>query len=787
MMKKTLVVGLVLSVVSAVFAAADRVEPKSSEGAAVVARNATAHTRQTSFNSGWEYRWDDEAQWSGTSVPHDAARLRGFDSSVPGGSDQGFFREGVLRYRKAFPRPSGTGRFALRFDGLYMDSTVSLNGRTVGGRRNGYVGFEVPLADLAETNLIEISLNCFTPNARWYAGAGILRNVWLVERTGFAADPDAVSVRTELKDGRAVVRISAEGLTVVSPEGGVLEIAEPRLWTPEMPNLYTLDVTVRNDAGETDVVPVRYGVRTVEFTVDRGMLLNGKPCRIKGLCQHEGSGCLGTALNLPALRRQLKGIKATGANAVRTAHHPFSPEFYALCDEMGLMVFAELLDDWKIPHRAGYHAYSKFFDECAAKDVEAFVRRDRNHPSVILWSIGNEVQEVNRPGPLAAQEAKMLYGVVKRADPTRAVTFACSDPKTATANGSLDVLDVVGLNYNADWFEKLKGKRPVFGSETAAALNSRDTYLFRPVGDRLVAVCHRNDQENSYSMGIPFVPAAPMEETHKVQMRSPWSAGEFAWCYQDYLGEGFRHDAGWLKFWPARSTYWGLVDTAGFPKDRFYFYRAMWTDIPTVRLMPDWNLAGFEGKLVPVWCYTNGEEAELFLNGRSLGVRRFADTDDLHLAWDVPYEPGKLEVRAKMKDGTVVADCRETVGKTSALRVTKECEDAGTLFLRIDAVDDEGRRVIACDSLVDLEVEGAEILSVDNGDATDLESFVHPAHRLFRGSLLAVLKRTSPQVRATFRTLGLRAAVFAESAEVVDDRTSSDPAPICVTIARKGK
>lgn len=717
----------------------------------------TANSQRKSFNDNWEFRWDDEADWKIVSVPHDAARLRGFDSSVPGGSDQGFFREGILHYRKTFPKPLGNGHFSIKFDGLYMDSSIFLNGEKIGGRRNGYVGFEVPLEILAETNLLEITLNCFTSNARWYAGAGILRNVWLIERKGFAVDPDSIFVTSELYGGHATIHVSAEGLSVISPAGGVLDVVDPKLWTPETPYLYTMDVTVQNKDGETDSVTVRYGIRTVEFTVDHGMLLNGKPYKIKGLCQHEGSGCLGTALILPALRRQLEGIKSVGANAVRTAHHPFSPEFYALCDEMGLLVFTELLDDWKIPHRAGYHAYSKFFDECALTDVKAFVRRDRNHPSIILWSIGNEVQEVNRPGPLAAQEAKILYDAVKHEDPTRAVTFACSDPKTATENGSLDVLDVIGLNYNADWFEKLRGKRPVFGSETAAALNSRDTYIFRQDGNRLEPVCHMGNQEHSYAMGIPFVPASPMEETHKVQMRSPWSAGEFAWCYQDYLGEGYRHDVDWLEFWPARSSYWGLTDTAGLKKDRYYFYKAMWTDIPTVRLMPDWNLEGNEGKLVPVRCYTNGESAELFLNGCSYGTRCFSETENLHLEWDVPYEPGKLEVRVRMKDGTIVSDCRETTGMPCGFSFSTDYEKDGMIFLRVDAVDDAGRHVISYERQVAAEISGAELIGVDNGDATNMESFVYHKHHMFRGSLLLILKRVSAEVSVRVSGPGVKA------------------------------
>ena len=689
-----------------------------------------------SFNDGWEVRREGETAWTGVTVPHDAAFDRGYDREEDW--DQGFVRCPKTVYRKTFARPVGPGRYSVRFDGVYMNSTVSLNGRTVGGRVNGFLPFEVALDGLAETNVIEVICDAATPNARWYVGCGILRNVWLVRREGaFTLEPEAVSVTTDLlPDGSARVRVKADGARVVEPENGELIVREPKLWTPETPNLLYLDVTAENAAGKRDTVRIRYGIRTIEFTKDRGMLLNGKPYRIKGLCRHETFGALGGAFNLAATKRELAMCKEMGANAIRTAHNPFSPEFYDLCDEMGFLVKDEAFDEWRIPKTK--NGSSRFFDANWNTDLADFIRRDRNHPCVILWSVGNEICD-HWQGSEGAELARQMVDVVHALDRSRPVTAGLNNPGVSYTNGVLHALDVVGLNYNADWYAKLKGEKPVFGSETAPSLADRDVYLFEEKNGALLPIQASNHLECAYSPKA-FTWAAPAEVALKAQLDSPWSAGEFAWCTYDYLGEP-NHTGHFRRgYWPARSSYWGLCDLAGMRKDRFHLYKSQWSDRPVAHLMPDWTLPGREGKIVPVWCYTNAEEAELFLNGVSQGVRRFSETEDLHLAWDVPYFPGTLEVRAKMRDGRIVTDRRLTAGAVADYRVTRDFAADGLVFFRIDAVDANGTRVIACEDELAVSVRDGELLALDNGSPLDHTPFSAASRRLCRGSLVAIVR-----------------------------------------------
>ena len=699
-----------------------------------------------SFNDGWDVRREGETSWTRVTVPHDAAFDRGYDREEDW--DQGFVRSPKTVYRKTFARPDGVGRLAVRFDGVYRDSTVTLNGRAVGGRASGFLPFEVPLDGLSETNVIEVVCNAATPNARWYVGCGILRNVWLVRRDGWTLESEAVAVTTALlPDGSAQVRVTVDGAKVVSPANGELIVREPKLWTPETPHFQFLDVTAENARGERDTVRIRYGIRTVEFTKDRGLLLNGKPYRIKGLCRHETFGALGGAFNLAATKRELAICKEIGANAIRTAHNPFSPQFYDLCDEMGFLVKDEAFDEWRIPKTK--NGSSRFFDANWRKDLADFIRRDRNHPCVILWSVGNEIRDLWQGadgGTLTRQMADVVHGL----DPSRPVTAGLDRPEVAYTNGVMAALDVIGLNYNADWYAKLKGWKPVFGSETAPSLADRDVYLFEEKDGRMIPVQSRDHLECAYSPKA-FTWAAPAEVALKAQIDSPWSAGEFAWCTYDYLGEPNHTGRSTRDYWPARSSYWGLCDLAGMRKDRFYLYQSQWSTKPVVHLMPDWTHPGAEGKVFPVWCYTNAKEAELFLNGRSQGVRRFADTADLHLSWDVAYEPGVLEVRAKMSDGSVVTDRRVTAGPVASLRVTRQFAADGVSFWRIDAVDACGTHVIACEDLVTVSVEKGALLALDNGSPIDHRPFAVSSRRLSRGSLIAIVRSAGDHVRVSAR------------------------------------
>ncbi|MBQ3343991.1 MAG: DUF4982 domain-containing protein [Kiritimatiellae bacterium] len=689
------------------------------------------------FNDGWEFQRKGEGGWTATSVPHDAAF--GLPLSRDEDHDHGFAPSPETRYRKTFARPDGFGRFSLKFDGVYMDSQVFVNGRLAGGRRNGYVPFEVPLDGLGDTNVVEVVCRAPSPNTRWYAGVGILRDVWLVRRKGWTLDPEAVAVTTELRgDGAAVVRVKADGAKVVEPAGGEFVVEKPALWTPETPNLHWLSVTAENAAGERNTVRVRYGIRTVEFTKDRGMLLNRKPYRIKGMCQHDTFGAFGAAFNLPELKRQLAALKDLGANAIRTAHNPFAPQFYDLCDETGFLVMDELFDQWKIPKTR--FGYSRFFGECWRSDLAAIVRRDRNHPCVVLWSVGNEIRDHWKCADGVGALTRQMVAAVHALDLTRPVTAGLNHPDVSATNGVIAALDVVGLNYNADWYAKLRGVKPVFGSETAPSLADRDTYLFEVRDGHMVPVQAQGHRECAYSPKA-FTWAAPAEVALRVQMDSPWSAGEFAWCTFDYLGEPNHTGRTGKDYWPARSSYWGICDLAGLPKDRYWLYRSLWKDVArTVHLMPDWTHPGCEGKIFPVWCYTNAKEAELFLNGRSQGVRRFADTMDLHLSWDVAYEPGVLEVKARYADGMVSTARRETAGPAVALRKTLIFESDGIRYFRFDAVDEKGVRVIACEEPVTFDVDGCEFVCAVSGSTTDHTPFTSRTRRLFRGSIVVAVR-----------------------------------------------
>ena len=705
-------------------------------GALSLAANAAPELM--SFNSGWKFRREGEKSWKAVTLPHDAAFGLGYDRRED--PDQGFAPSPPVVYRKSFEHPIGNGRYSVRFDGVYMNSVVTLNGRRAGGMRNGYLPFEVPLEGLDETNIIEVVCDARTPNARWYAGSGILRDVWLVRRDGFTLEPENVAILTDLNpDGTATVRVKIDGAKVLSPEGGELIVRNPKLWTPESPNLHFMDIVAENASGERDSLRMRYGIRTVEFTLDRGMLLNGKPYRIKGLCRHETFGALGAAFNEASTRRELSMAKDIGANAIRTSHNPFSPRFYELCDEMGFLVMDEAFDEWRLPKTS--RGYSCFFDECWKTDLERFVRRDRNHPCVVLWSIGNEIYDFYQ-GNEGASLAKGMVDLIHSLDRSRPVTAGLNHPSVSATNGVMDALDVIGLNYNADWYAKLKGRKPVFGSETAPSLAERGVYLFDEKDGVMMPVQGRDHRECAYSP-VAFEWAAPAEIALRVQMDSPWSAGEFAWCTYDYLGEP--NHSGCRKksdYWPARSSYWGLCDMGGLPKDRYWLYRSMWNSAPTVHLMPNWTHPGKEGKVFPVWCYTNAEEAELFLNGRSQGVRRFADTRNLHLEWQVAYEQGMLEVHAKMADGTTIKTRRETAGNVVRFAHRTEFEHGEYAFVRIDALDEKGNIVLACEARVLVECTGGNIVAVDNGDPIDHTPFSSHTRKLFRGSLVVVVRRT---------------------------------------------
>ena len=698
---------------------------------------SAASAESCGFDDGWERRWDDVSAWKRVTVPDDAMLDRPYVHDVAL-NDHGYKRGGILRYRKTFARPEAQAdeRLSLRFDGVYWDSTVYLNGVQVARRPHGWIGFEAPLADLRETNVVEVVCDVRTPCARWYTGAGLTRDVWLVRRRGYTLEPENVLLSLErVADGKAFVKVTVEGAEVVEPAGGRLEIAEPKWWSPDDPQLTEVRVTARDGQGRTDSRVFRWGLRTVCFTKDDGLHLNGRRVQIKGVCLHEGAPCVGNALCPELIEFQLAELKKIGVNAIRTAHNPMAPAFYDLCDRMGFLVMDEFFDEWMCTDAKSKCGYTRYFREWWKTDLEAQVRRDRNHPSIILWSIGNEIPELrDAPGAEpAAPWVKRLVEAVRAVDPTRPVTSACPAPSKSLRNGTMDLLDVVGMNYSPQDYPAVSGRYRLVASESAAAFSLRDAFPTNGFTGHVTG-CH----PSALCWGMPS------EQALKLQRDNPWCAGEFVWSGFDYLGEGNHpvdneiHD-----YWPARSSYWGIFDRAGLPKDVAYLYRSQWSREKTVHLLPNWEFPGREGRTIPVWCYTNAREAELFLNGRSLGVRRFADTDDLHLAWDVAYEPGVLEVRATFADGSVSTDRRETPGAFSGLRSTVLFERNGIRVVRVDAVDAKGRRVTTCDDEIELPLGGGVLLGADNGLPTDLTPFDAPRRRLFRGSLTVVVRSSA--------------------------------------------
>lgn len=517
------------------------------------------------FDDGWERRWEDVPEWTRVSVPDDAMLDRPFERDeydIHG--EQGYTRGGELLYRKRFRLPADANRacYALRFDGVYYNAEVFQDGSRIGGRFNGSLGFEAPLSGKPNQDvIIEVRAHVKTPCARWNPGAGINRDVWLVRREGWTLEPEKVFVRlSSLTAEKAVLAVETEEAEPIEQE---IVIKNPRLWSPGDPYLYKLRIAARTLRGETDSVTLDYGIRTIEFTPGRGLLLNGKRLQIRGFCQHEGSPCIGAALNREMLEWQLLEMKKLGCNAFRTVHNPAAPAFYELCDRMGFLVMDETFDQWFEPKTR--FGIAERFAENWSTDLADHVRRDRNHASVLMWSIGNEIREmmgVGRERERVGEWTRKMVALVKSLDSTRPVTAGCNVPQWSLDHGVFDALDVVGLNYNGEWFEKLKGRYCVFGSETAATVSLREGEMMTP--------------------GF----ADPPDATLKYQRESPWSAGEFVWASFDYLGEGWYPgfkvskplDGGidGLVFWPARSSYWGVYDSAGLPKARAEIYRMAW-------------------------------------------------------------------------------------------------------------------------------------------------------------------------------------------------------------------
>ena len=719
-----------------------------------------------------------------------------FESTSPGGSGAGYINAGTGWYRKQFSLLMNIQgkRVFIEFDGVYMNSDVWLNGVRLGNRPYGYSSFQYELTPHLkfgnEKNVLAVRANVQQPCSRWYSGAGIYRHVRLTFTDQVHLSQWGTYITTpEVTDNEATVHVetkiqnqsgSAQQVmleTVVVDDAGIkltnsssmlivkadsigvfnqsLKVPKPKLWSLENPRLYRVESKVRTNDQIVDASVTHFGIRTFQFTIDKGFFLNGKHIAIKGVCDHHDQGSLGSAVHKRAIERQLEILKSMGCNAIRTSHNPPDPALLDLCDRMGFLVMDESFDEWK--QSKTMYGYGRFFDQWSERDLTDMIHRDRNHPSIILWSIGNEIPEQNNAN--AYEMSKRLVEICHKQDPTRPVTSACNLPEDALKNGFSKPLDVVGINYQLPVYQTLRGKVKLIASETASAVSTRGVYNLVKDGDSLKVIKELNNQCTSYDMDAPNW-ANIAESTIKAVKEAPWVAGEFVWTGFDYIGEPTPFP------WPSVSSYFGIVDLCGFPKDRYYLYQSQWTDKPMVHILPHWNWQGFEGKEIPVWCYSNCESAELFLNGKSLGEKKFSDTKDLHIVWKVPYAAGTLKVIAKNDGKTVCTDEVRTAGAPAKIvlmpdRTEINADGEDLSYVKIEIVDQEGRVCPNADNLVKFIIKGEGVIAgVGNGNPISHEYFKANERNVFHGLCLAVVqsKRERGTIHLSAESEGLQAA-----------------------------
>lgn len=765
------------------------------------------------FNDGWEFALEtpgDDLAWRSVRLPHDWAVEGDFSIDNPSGIGGGALPGGIGWYRKTFVADAADADrlWRLEFDGVYMDSEVVLNGVSLGVRPYGYISFGydiTPYLKWGEKNEIVVRVdNSLQPNSRWYSGCGIYRNVWLVKTNPVRIAPngiyvvcqdDSFVVKTELltignasekvvlrqvvKDAKGKTLGQVEDIVAINEAASlsqVVGVSNPQLWSVDSPYLYAVVTEVESESGELlDRYETRTGIRTFEFDAEKGFSLNGVPMKINGVCLHHDFGCLGSAFNINAARRQLEIMKDMGCNSIRTSHNPPAPQLLDLCDEMGIIVQDEAFDMWR--KRKTTYDYSRYFNEWHEQDLKDFIVRDRNHPSILMWSIGNEVLEQwsdasadtlslaeanlilnfgHSPDMLAKEDGEMtvnslltkkLADMVRELDPTRPVTAGCNEANPGNHLFKSGALDIIGYNYQ-NWAipfvpARFPGK-PFIITESTSALMTRGYYAMP--GDKVKICPDRWDipyYDPSFSCSSYDNCHVPWGNTHEENLKlvrdNDFISGQYIWTGFDYIGEPTPYG------WPARSSYFGIVDLSGVPKDIYYLYQSEWSNQDVLHLFPHWNWE--EGQDVDLWCYyNNADEVELFVNGVSKGVS--AKTDDcLHAMWRVPFEPGKVEVVAR-KDGKEVGrTARYTAGEPAKVRLSMKqygrgASDDALAYVAVEIVDKDGNLCPWAENLVHFELEGdsAFIAGVDNGSPISMERFKDNKRKAFYGKCLVVLQ-----------------------------------------------
>jgi len=782
-----------------------------------------------SMDTGWRFHLGDVAQaelpsfsdkeWRTLNVPHDWSIEGENLKDNPGGGSIGYFPTGLGWYRKTFDVKSfdSKKRYNIEFDGVYMNSTVWLNGHLLGTWPYGYSSFSYDLTPYLKKkgNVLAVKVdNSQQTNSRWYTGSGIYRHVKLVETTQtHFAKWGVFNSTLSLKDGKAVVRVKSEvengegrdrkltlrheiidvsGVCVAKMENVIslsasamtndeqkVVVTNPNLWDLDNPYLYTLRSTLLDGKRIVDVVNNTLGIRTIEYPLDKGFLLNGKQVKMKGVNLHHDGGAVGAAVPERVWERRLEILKSGGCNAIRTAHNPPAPEFLNLCDRMGLLVMDEAFDQWiNGKNKKDYHLY---FREWHERDLTAMVARDRNHPSVVMWSIGNEIRDQSSvEGPSAAAE---MIAICHRLDDTRLVTsgndeIASNTPTSPEFLAAFDN-DIIGYNYPDRWRTRREvvyaidkaefPNRRVVATESSGLGGPRRQYQWpgttppELLGAGADGFTPQQKQMQRFfrrlNRGIISSGMIDVEQRWRFTTAYDYVIGDFMWTGIDYYGE---------SRWPSRGSQSGYLDNCGFKKDGYWFFKSIWSDEPVLHLLPHWNWEGHEGQIMQVACYTNCEEVELFVNGKSYGKKatefprrgvnpswasydpgkHFATTADLHLTWDVEYQPGEIKV-VGVRDSVNFEEVIRTAGAPAKLVATVDrpsfrAVPSDVAHVIIKVLDADGNICPLSDNLVRFKVKGGRLLGVESGNMTDLSSPQASERKVWSGKCLAIVAADRP-------------------------------------------
>ena len=757
-----------------------------------------ARQRQN-FDADWLFILADSVQmsevtyndvfWRRLDLPHDWAIEGDFYVGNPSGASGGALPGGIGWYRKHFTincESTANNRYFIEFDGVYMNSTVYVNGQKVGNRPYGYSSFEYDITPYVKEgeNVVAVRAdNSDQPNSRWYSGCGIYRHVWLTKTHPVHVKHWGVYVH----DGKVEVDYenpTKQKVTVknmwLDAAGKPVSIKKPRKWSCEDPYIYKVRTQLIVGGKVVDEVETTTGFRDFKFDAKTGFWLNGKNFKLNGVCEHHDLGCLGAALNEDALHRKLTKLKAMGVNSIRTSHNPPAPELLNMCDTMGLIVMDESFDMWR--RRKTQNDYARFFDEWHERDLSDLVLRDRNHPSILMWSIGNEVLEqwssaeadtltleqanlilnaghdastLAKDGERSVQSlmTQHLAEIVKRYDTTRPITAGCQEPSPNNHLFKSGAIDIIGFNYHHQWAKDVPKNfpdKPFIFSESVSALQTRGYYMMP--SDKIYTAPEQwwlPYTDPSYMCSAYDNMHASWSSTHEemwdVVKHTPYVGGQYIWTGFDYIGEPTPYG------FPARSSYFGIIDLAGFPKDVYYMYQSEWTQKPVLHLFPHWNW--IPGDEIDMWCYyNNADEVELFVNGKSQGVRRKSNHNsqfstlnsqlctEYHVGWRVTFEPGEVKVVAR-KDGKVVGEQSiRTAGAPERIRLSVDYQGKTTTFITAEVVDKDGNLCPWAEDMIYFVGEGnGRILGTDNGCQTSMERFTSPKRKAFFGKCMVVV------------------------------------------------